>query len=355
MLTDDAFRRIGSLVHRIGLAIGAVVAVTVPVGYLTVARLDLSDDLTFRATLSAREIAEYAYRNHKIWRFKSDKHEELLRYADIDAEFRQSIIDNGGDALTSVGPEPAAPTMIRSMPIIVAGEELGRVTVESTMRPILVLAAAAAAIGLALGFGVYFSLHLLPMRAVRRTFDELRRAQTELEKSEAGARRTSEALDNVSSVVLMADLDSRVMYANQAARRYFAEAEGEIRANLPGLRAGEIGNLNVASFFADGEATKGRLGELSESYHERVRFGGRTVDLTANPVLNEAGGRLGTVVEWVDVDGPAEGRGGDRGGRDRHQGGDGAADARARRTCRRARKSRWRAWRRWRPRSASCR
>ena len=45
----------------------------------------------------------------------------------------------------------------------------------------------------------------------------------------------------------------------------------------------------------------GKLKELSESYHERVRFGGRTVDITANPVLNEAGGRLGTVVEWADV------------------------------------------------------
>jgi methyl-accepting chemotaxis protein len=57
----------------------------------------------------------------------------------------------------------------------------------------------------------------------------------------------------------------------------------------------------VVSFFGDAEAMKGKLGELSQSYHERVHFGGRTVDITANPVLNEAGGRLGTVVEWMDV------------------------------------------------------
>ena len=57
----------------------------------------------------------------------------------------------------------------------------------------------------------------------------------------------------------------------------------------------------MASFFGDNEAAQERLGDLSETYRERTRFGGRTVDLTANPVMNESGGRLGTVVEWVDV------------------------------------------------------
>src|SRR6185312_16694102 len=107
------------------------------------------------------------------------------------------------------------------------------------------------------------------------------------------------------------------------AQRYFREQEGEIRAKLPDFHANEIANTSVASFFADGEAMKGRLGELSETYRERTRFGGRTVDITANPVMNESGGRLGTVVEWVDATDQlkveaeiAEGA--------QHQGGDGA-------------------------------
>jgi methyl-accepting chemotaxis protein len=99
----------------------------------------------------------------------------------------------------------------------------------------------------------------------------------------------------------MADLEGKVIYANRAAQAYFRQQEEEIRSKLREFRAGEIANSNVASFFGDAEAMQGRLGALSESYRERVRFGGRTVDIAANPVLNEAGGRLGAVVEWVDV------------------------------------------------------
>ena len=115
------------------------------------------------------------------------------------------------------------------------------------------------------------------------------------------AARIQTALENTASVVLMADLEGKIIYANQAAQRYFRDMETEIRAKLSEFRAGEIGNTNVASFFGDNEAAQERLGELSETYRERARFGGRTVDLTANPVMNESGGRLGTVVEWVDV------------------------------------------------------
>jgi methyl-accepting chemotaxis protein len=115
------------------------------------------------------------------------------------------------------------------------------------------------------------------------------------------AARIQTALENTASVVVMADLEGRIIYANGAAQTYFREAEAEIRSKLPEFQAGALGELNVASFFGEVEAAKARLDELSESHRERVRFGARTVDITVNPVLSEAAGRLGTVVEWVDV------------------------------------------------------
>jgi len=129
---------------------------------------------------------------------------------------------------------------------------------------------------------------------------DMARSLTTIRDTGVRAARIQTALENTASVVLMADLEGKIIYANQAAHRYFQEQEDEIRAKLPEFRAGEIGNTSAASFFGDGEAMKGRLGELSETYRERARFGGRTVDITANPVVNESGGRLGTVVEWVD-------------------------------------------------------
>ena len=130
---------------------------------------------------------------------------------------------------------------------------------------------------------------------------DMARSLTTIRDTGVRAARIQTALENTASVVLMADLEGKIIYANQAALRYFREQEGEIRVKLPEFQAGELTGVNAASFFGDAGAMTARLGELSESYNERVRFGGRTVDLTANPVMNESGGRLGTVVEWVDV------------------------------------------------------
>jgi methyl-accepting chemotaxis protein len=130
---------------------------------------------------------------------------------------------------------------------------------------------------------------------------DMARSLTTIRDTGVRAARIQTALENTASVVVMADLEGKLIYANQAAQTYFQEQENEIRARLPEFQAGEIANTSVAAFFADAEAMQGKLGELSESYRERVRFGDRTVDITANPVLNEAGGRLGTVAEWVDV------------------------------------------------------
>src|SRR4029453_4866744 len=80
------------------------------------------------------------------------------------------------------------------------------------------------------------------------------------------AARIQTALENTASVVLMADLEGKIIYTNQSAQRYFRDVEGEIRAKLPEFQATEIANTNVASFSADAEAMKGRLGELSETY-----------------------------------------------------------------------------------------
>ena len=71
------------------------------------------------------------------------------------------------------------------------------------------------------------------------------------------AARIQTALENTASVVLMADLEGKVIYANQAAQRYFRDVETEIRSKVSEFRAGEIGNTNVAA--------GGSLGEIVTS------------------------------------------------------------------------------------------
>lgn len=43
------------------------------------------------------------------------------------------------------------------------------------------------------------------------------------------------------------------------------------------------------------------LATLSTTYKAKIKVGGRSFNLFANPIFNEAGERLGTVVEWSDI------------------------------------------------------
>jgi methyl-accepting chemotaxis protein len=130
---------------------------------------------------------------------------------------------------------------------------------------------------------------------------EMARSLTTIRDTGVRAARVQTALDNAASVVLMADPEGRVVYANRAARRYFGTVEEDMRAVLPEFRAEGLEGVDAATLFEDAGSARGRLGSFTETWTERREFGQRVVELTLNPVVNESGGRLGAVIEWVDL------------------------------------------------------
>ena len=90
-----------------------------------------------------------------------------------------------------------------------------------------------------------------------------------------GNARVRQALDNVSTNVLIADSAAVVIYRNHAASTLFSEAniEAELRAKL----AANLGHSMKADLVIDR----------------------RTFALTANPVSNNDGERIGSVLEWT--------------------------------------------------------
>ncbi len=89
---------------------------------------------------------------------------------------------------------------------------------------------------------------------------EMARSLTTIRDTGVRAARVQTALDNAASVVLMADPEGRVVYANGAARRYFGEAEGDMRAVLPEFRAESLEGLDAGALFADAASSRTRLG-----------------------------------------------------------------------------------------------
>lgn len=115
------------------------------------------------------------------------------------------------------------------------------------------------------------------------------------------ATRIKEALDNVSSNVMMADLHGRIIYMNPAVLGMMQRAEKDIQKGLPDFQADKLLGSDIDSFHKDPSHQRRLLDALRDTYRSKISVGGRSFSLVANPVVEESGARLGTVVEWSDI------------------------------------------------------
>ncbi len=113
-------------------------------------------------------------------------------------------------------------------------------------------------------------------------------------------QRIKQALDNVSANVMVADNDRNIIYLNQAVIDTMKFAEASIRRDLPNFSVDKLLGGSIDSFHKNPEHQKNMLANLKSEYKTSLVIGGRHMDLVVNPVNNDQGVRLGTVVEWKD-------------------------------------------------------
>ncbi len=122
------------------------------------------------------------------------------------------------------------------------------------------------------------------------------------EKRLAGeAHRIRMALDKVSTNVMIGDVDGKIIYMNESVHGMFSAAEKDIQADLPNFREANVLGSNFDEFHKNPSHQRSLLQSLKDTYKTAVEIGVRTFRLTANPVADETGRRLGTVVEWMDA------------------------------------------------------
>ncbi|MDD5389462.1 MAG: methyl-accepting chemotaxis protein [Gallionellaceae bacterium] len=112
--------------------------------------------------------------------------------------------------------------------------------------------------------------------------------------------RVKIALDNVSSGVMMADTERRIVYANKAVLNLFKNAEADIRQQLPNFDADKLLGTSIDTFHKNPGHQAGLLANLSGTYRSALNIGVRSMTVVANPVISDKGERLGAVVEWSD-------------------------------------------------------
>ncbi len=134
-----------------------------------------------------------------------------------------------------------------------------------------------------------------------QTMQKNLRSQIESDrKISAENSRVRQALDKVNSNVMMADVDFNIIYMNDSVRDMFANAESDLRKDLPNFEAKTLLGTNMDVFHQNPAHQRSLVEGLTSTHEAELKIGGRTFAFAANPVVGDNGDRLGTVVEWVD-------------------------------------------------------
>ncbi len=109
------------------------------------------------------------------------------------------------------------------------------------------------------------------------------------------------ALDALSVCVMIADEALNIVYLNPSVRDLLAQAEQDIRKDLPNFRVSDLVGQNIDCFHSNPVHQRRLLEGLNSVHRATISVGGRSFDLIASPIKGADGKRCGVAVEWTDA------------------------------------------------------
>jgi methyl-accepting chemotaxis protein len=130
--------------------------------------------------------------------------------------------------------------------------------------------------------------------------DKLQQDLAQISQQARENLRIKIALDNVDANVMMADNERRIIYVNKAVEAMFRNAQADIRQQLPHFNVDQLIGVNIDSFHKNPGHQAGMLAGLTGTFRSTLKIANRTMTVIANPVIDDKGERIGSVVQWGD-------------------------------------------------------
>jgi len=150
------------------------------------------------------------------------------------------------------------------------------------------------------------ALEAMQQQLRQRAEAEAAHQQQLQERAEADARllavntRIKQSLDVASTNVMVLDSGRRIIYANQSLQAMMREVETDVRTVLPAFQAQRVVGADFDSLLQEPAALREVIARLSGTHGTALQLGVRRFQLALNPIVDERGQRLGTVLEWRD-------------------------------------------------------
>ncbi|MBQ0934598.1 methyl-accepting chemotaxis protein [Ideonella paludis] len=112
--------------------------------------------------------------------------------------------------------------------------------------------------------------------------------------------RVKQALDSCTTNVMIADADSNIIYMNQSVTDMLGQNEMELRKALPGFEVRKVIGQSFDNFHRNPAHQRSLLSNLKNTHKVQIKVANLHFALIANPIFDDQGLRIGTVVEWKD-------------------------------------------------------
>ena len=126
---------------------------------------------------------------------------------------------------------------------------------------------------------------------------DLNQTQEDLQK----VARIERALMSTEACVMVADTNNTIIFMNDSLKTLFKRREQEIKQVIPDFDVNNILNQNIDVFHHTPEIQQKMVRELNQTSKSRIHIMEIILDLTLDPILDDNGRRIGTVVEWKDM------------------------------------------------------
>jgi signal transduction histidine kinase len=180
------------MITWIAAVVAVIVAVTLPLGYFSVAYRSLGTELGTEAKFRAEIITQFINDRPRAWQHSEHHLDELLtRNPPLRKEQWNRLIDVDNNEIMTAGQRPHRPAMKISTDVYDAGKVVGRLEVQYSIRTLLEITLGVALFGLMLGGGVFVALRVLPLRALGRATKALQQEVEQHAKARAAAEEAN--------------------------------------------------------------------------------------------------------------------------------------------------------------------
>jgi methyl-accepting chemotaxis protein len=132
------------------------------------------------------------------------------------------------------------------------------------------------------------------------SIDQVQAALKAAADAAVGNQRVVQALNKASTNVMIADTSNTIIFMNDTVQSMMRRNESALRKVLPQFDASRLVGQNIDVFHKNPAHQRSLLAGLQTAHRAQIQVGSLHFGLNANPILDQHGQRIGTVVEWFD-------------------------------------------------------